>query len=72
PADDRSIEALADVVGLSRRTVTRRFTEATGMSFSAWRQRLRLFQAAEMLTTGTPVTTVALNLGYDSPSAFAA
>ncbi|WP_338019085.1 helix-turn-helix transcriptional regulator [Azospirillum doebereinerae] len=46
--------------------------DATGMSFPAWRQRLRLFQVAEMLTTGTPVTTVALNLGYDSPSAFTA
>lgn len=72
PADDRSLDALADAVGLSRRTVTRRFADATGMSFSAWRQRLRLFQAAEMLMTGAPVTTVALNLGYDSPSAFTA
>lgn len=72
PADNRSLDALADAVGLSRRTVTRRFADATGMSFSAWRQRLRLFQAAEMLMTGAPVTTVALNLGYDSPSAFTA
>jgi AraC-like DNA-binding protein len=40
------------------------------MSFRAWRQQLRLLRAMEMLAAGQSVTTVALDLGYDSPSAF--
>jgi AraC-like DNA-binding protein len=42
------------------------------MSFSSWRERVRLLSAVEMLAAGTPVITVALDLGYDSPSAFSA
>lgn len=72
PADPRSLESLADEVHLSRRTVTRRFVQEVGLSFSAWRQRVRLLQAIQMLAVGTPVTTIALDLGYDSPSAFTA
>jgi len=37
-----------------------------------WRQRARLMRAIEMLAAGTPVTTIALSLGYDNVSAFIA
>jgi len=40
------------------------------MSFTAWRQQVRLVDALSRLATGQPVTTVALDLGYQSPSAF--
>ncbi|HEY4250529.1 MAG TPA: helix-turn-helix transcriptional regulator [Roseomonas sp.] len=72
PADNRPLERLADAAGLSRRTATRRFTAETGLSFSAWRQRLRLLRAMEKLAAGASVTETALDLGYDSPSAFTA
>ena len=53
------------------KTVQRLFTRDTGMTFGQWRQQARLLQALEQLATGTKVVDVALNLGYESPSAFA-
>jgi AraC-like DNA-binding protein len=41
------------------------------MSFGAWVRRARLLAALERLAQGEPVTAVALDCGYDSPSAFA-
>ncbi len=40
------------------------------MSFGAWRQQVRLVDALGRLATGQKVTAVALDLGYQSPSAF--
>jgi AraC-like DNA-binding protein len=48
------------------------FQNETGMSFGAWRQQLRLLRALERIAAGDAVTTVALELGYESPSAFIA
>lgn len=59
-------------MGLSRRTLTRLFRRETGYSFSGWRQRVRLLEALARLGTGEAVTSVALDVGYDSPSAFTA
>ena len=42
------------------------------MSFRTWRQQLRLQKALELLAEGRPVTSVAIDLGYESPSAFIA
>lgn len=72
PADDRGLEDWAREAGASGRTLARLFLAETGMSFRAWRQQLRLMRGLEMLAAGAPVTTVALDLGYDSPSAFIA
>ena len=54
------------------RTLARLFDRELGMSFRAWRQQRRLLASLEMLAGGQPVTSVALDLGYDSPSAFIA
>ena len=51
---------------------TRAFRRETGMSFAAWRQNVRLIEALSRLAVGEPVTRVALDVGYNSPSAFAA
>ncbi|MCQ4326382.1 helix-turn-helix transcriptional regulator [Pseudomonas stutzeri] len=59
-------------LGLSEKTLTRRFRRDTGLSFRAWRQRLRLLSALPLLEQGAPVTDVALACGYDSTSAFIA
>ena len=72
PSDNRGIEEWADVAGASPRTLARLFRSETGLSFRAWRQQLRLQRAVEMLSEGIPVTSVALDLGYESPSAFTA
>ena len=72
PADARPLSHWATVVGASERTLARHFLNETGMTFGAWRQRLRLVKAVERLAAGAPVTNVALDLGYESPSAFIA
>ena len=71
-ADPRGLDEWADVGALSARTLSRRFAAETGFTFADWRQRARLMRAVEMLAAGTPVTTIALSLGYDNVSAFIA
>ena len=56
----------------SARTLARRFQSETGLSFGAWRQQARVLEAMGRLGSGAPVTQVALDLGYDSVSAFSA
>ncbi|MDH3474798.1 MAG: helix-turn-helix transcriptional regulator [Rhodospirillales bacterium] len=72
PADGRPLGAWAREVGASERTLARLFLKETGLTFGSWRQRLRLVTAVARLAEGQAVTTVALDLGYDSPSAFIA
>lgn len=72
PSDDRDLAAWGRDVGASGRTLTRHFIAETGLSFSEWRQRCRLFAALEMLSAGRPVTAIAFDAGYRSPSAFSA
>ena len=54
------------------RTLERVFERETKLPFGAWRQQARLLRALEALASGEPVTTVALDLGYETPSAFIA
>jgi AraC-like DNA-binding protein len=42
------------------------------MPFREWRQKLRLLHALEKLANDRPVTEIALDLGYETPSAFIA
>jgi AraC-like DNA-binding protein len=70
PADPRGPEQWGAQLGLSARTLTRRFNEEVGMPLSQWRRRLRWIKAVEMLGGGCNVTETALDLGYGSPSAF--
>jgi len=70
PGDPRRLADWAARLGASERTIERIFLAETRLSFRAWRQRARLLQAVLRLAEGQPVTTVALDLGYASPSAF--
>lgn len=54
----------------SERTFSRFFRSQTGMTFAEWRGQACLLSAMAQLAIGHPVTTVALQLGYDSPGAF--
>ena len=72
PADRRDLSQWARLAGASSRTLSRLFARETGMTFGAWRQQARLLKALEWLAQDMPVTTIALDLGYDSPSAFIA
>jgi len=70
PSDNRTIDDWACDVGMSRRTLTRRFREETGFSFSTWRRRARLQEAITRLEQGQPITTIAFDIGYESPGSF--
>ena len=70
PADGRSLEEWGKFAGATGRTLTRLFTRETGMSFRQWRQQARLLEALRQLAGGETVSAVALNLGYESVSAF--
>ncbi len=72
PSDKRPLGTWARTAGASTRTLARLFRRETGLGFAHWRQQARLLRALERLAAGEPVTTVALELGYDGPSAFIA
>jgi len=72
PEDGRALAEWARGAGASGRTLARLFRRETGMSFGAWRQQARLIEALARLGAGKAVTNVALDLGYESPSAFTA
>jgi AraC-like DNA-binding protein/quercetin dioxygenase-like cupin family protein len=57
---------------VSEKTLSRLFVRDTGLTFRAWRQRLRLLGALTPLEQGARVTDVSLACGYDSTSAFIA
>jgi AraC-like DNA-binding protein len=54
----------------STRTLYRRFLKETGITFARWKQQARLLESIRRLAEGTAVTSVALDLGYESASAF--
>jgi AraC-like DNA-binding protein len=58
--------------GASRRTLERLFRTETGMSLGQWQRRQILLAGLRRLAGGAAVKTVALELGYNSPSAFIA
>jgi AraC-like DNA-binding protein len=72
PADDTRIDHLARGAGASRRTLERVFQKETGMSVGRWRQQARLLHAMRLLARGERVTAIALEVGYESTSAFIA
>jgi len=72
PGDPSVNKQVAKRAALSVRTMERLFQRETGMTFGRWRQQLRLLHALRLLAAKRPVTTVALEVGYESPSAFIA
>jgi AraC-like DNA-binding protein/quercetin dioxygenase-like cupin family protein len=70
PGASASVDALARDAGASRRTLERLFQCETGMSFGRWRQQARLLHALRLLARGEAVTAIALEVGYESVSAF--
>lgn len=70
PGEKRTLEEWGKIVGATRRTLTRLFNSEIGMSFGRWRQQIRILESLRRLAMNDAVTTIALDLGYDSPSAF--
>ncbi|MBT2374717.1 AraC family transcriptional regulator [Pseudomonas fluorescens] len=72
PSDDSSLESWADSLNMSARTLSRIFQRELGMSFGEWRKRARLALSLKLLAQGASILEVALEHGYQSPSAFSA
>ncbi len=72
PADPRSLDALCEKAGASKRTIERLFLEETRLSLGKWRQQLRLMRSLQLLAAGEKITHAALEAGYSTPSAFIA
>lgn len=70
PGDARTLGVWARDAGASTRTLSRLFVGQAGMTFRQWQRQACLLPALVRLAEGEPVTSVAFELGYDSPSAF--
>ncbi len=70
-AEPISIAALAQRLGLSERTLNRRFHQATGVGPQAWLRSLRISQAKDLLRhSNLPISEVAWQLGLQDASHF--
>lgn len=72
PDEHIDLAAWSLQLGMAKRTLIRHFQQQTGLSIGQWQQQLRLLLALEKLAAGESVTQIALNLGYQSLSAFIA
>lgn len=72
PSDERTIDDWAAIAGMGGRTLIRRLQRETGMTFRVWRQQIRLLASLGMIAQGKPITSVAFDAGYSTPSAYCA
>ena len=70
PQASDTIDGWAHALAMNRRRFTRLFRGETGMSFAEWRQQACLSVALPRLAAGEAVTTIALDLAYESPASF--
>ena len=72
PADTPRIRDLARELGVSDRTIERAFVADTSLTIGEWRHRARVSRAIALLAGGSEVKDVALEVGYETASAFVA
>lgn len=65
-----SLEALANLAGLSRYQLIRLFRNGTGMTPHAWQINIRINQARQWLQAGWTLTDIAYRLGFADQSHF--
>lgn len=71
-SDRLRIRDLATELGVSDRTLERALVADAAMPLGEWRQRFRISRAIALLASGMDVKDVALEVGYETPSAFVA
>lgn len=72
PSQEAGLEDWATRLNMSSRTLARLFQKELGMSYGQWRTRTRLVLSLQHLASGASILEVALEHGYQSPSAFTA
>ncbi|MGU9857436.1 AraC family transcriptional regulator [Pseudomonas sp. LF245] len=70
PGDASTVADWSERLGLDQKTIQRLFRKETALTFGQWRQQARLLLALERIAVGEKIIDVALELGYESPSAF--
>lgn len=70
--DTKPLKEWARELGYDPRTLHRLFKYELGMSFLKWREHAKLLAALEWLSQGRPIMSIALDLGYQTQSAFTA
>lgn len=69
PAEQVTVQRLADELGMSERTLARKVKEETDLPVAAYARRIKLSQVGERLTlTSVPVSTISAELGFSSDS----
>ena len=72
PSRHASLDAWAGDAGASARTIARLFRSELGTTFVRWREQVLLARAVPLAARRMPMAAIASELGYASPSAFAA
>lgn len=72
PTRHATLEGWARDAGASARTIARLFRDELGTSFARWRQQVLLAKAVSLASKKRPMSHIAAELGYASPSAFSA
>lgn len=72
PARHATLDGWAREAGASVRTVARLFRQELGTTFAEWRQQVLLAKALSLAARKRPMSHIAAELGYASPSAFTA
>ncbi len=70
PTKHTSLEYWAKHLGFSQRNLIRHIRAETGMSYRQLRRQTRVMLAIEKLSVGQSVTNVALDVGFETTSAF--
>jgi transcriptional regulator GlxA family with amidase domain len=67
-SESLTVDTLADVAHMSRRTFTRRFRETTGTTLTKWLNAQRVTRAQQLLeTTDLPVEHIIHEVGFGTP-----
>lgn len=72
PGKEITVCDLAKRTHMSQRSFERTFKQETGLTFSQWRQRLQVQTAIRRLEAGQAVNSIAIEMGYQTTSAFIA
>jgi AraC-like DNA-binding protein/mannose-6-phosphate isomerase-like protein (cupin superfamily) len=72
PSLEVTLAHWADEAHMNERTLARTFRRETGMTQGAWCRHARLLLSLPRLAAGASILELALEHGYESPSAFAA
>jgi AraC-like DNA-binding protein len=66
----KKLAALAREMGVSERSLFRKFQKETGLSHGQWRRQTQVLRSIELLADGRSVTEAALEVGYATTGAF--